>query len=39
MLRKISVSDLRVNMFIVELDRPWIDTPFPLQGFLIVSEA
>ena len=39
MLRKITVSDLRVDMFIAELDRPWIDTPFPLQGFLIVSEA
>ena len=39
MLRKISVKDLRVDMFTADLDRPWIDTPFPLQGFLIVSEA
>lgn len=37
MLRKISVTDLRIDMFIADLDRPWIDTPFPLQGFLIVD--
>ena len=37
MLRKISVKDLRVDMFIADLDRPWIDTPFPLQGFLIID--
>jgi len=26
-------------MFVVELDRPWLDTPFLLQGFLIEDEA
>lgn len=26
--RKITIDDLRVEMFVVELDRPWIDTPF-----------
>ena len=25
-------------MFIAELDRPWIDTPFLLQGFLVEDE-
>lgn len=37
MLRKTPVKDLRVDMFIADLDRPWIDTPFLLQGFLIVD--
>src|SRR5258706_6975611 len=35
MYRKVSVKELRVDMFIAELDRPWNDTPFLLQGFLI----
>lgn len=26
-------------MFVAELDRPWIETPFLLQGFLIEDEA
>lgn len=30
---KVLVSDLRVGMFVSELDRPWLDTPFLLQGF------
>jgi len=25
-------------MFIADLDRPWVDTPFLLQGFLIENE-
>ena len=32
-------SDLRPGMFVSDLDRPWIETPFLLQGFLIESEA
>ncbi len=31
-------SDLEVGNFVVRLDIPWIDTPFPLQGVLIDSE-
>jgi len=31
----VATVDLRVGMFIVELDRPWLDTPFLMQGFLI----
>lgn len=26
------------GMFVAELDRPWLDTPFLLQGFLVDSE-
>ncbi|MDO5104074.1 MAG: DUF3391 domain-containing protein [Lautropia sp.] len=36
---RISVQDLRMNMFVVELDRPWLDTPFLLQGFLIDDQV
>ena len=33
----ISISDLRVGMFVAELDRPWEKTPFMLQGFLLTE--
>lgn len=29
------VDDLRLGMFVADLDRPWIETPFLLQGFTI----
>ena len=32
---KVAVKDLKIGMFVADLDRPWIDTPFPIQGFLI----
>ena len=32
---KVAVKDLKIGMFVADLDRPWIDTPFLLQGFLI----
>ncbi|MGK0498970.1 MAG: HD-GYP domain-containing protein (c-di-GMP phosphodiesterase class II) [Oceanicoccus sp.] len=35
---KVSTDELSVGMYVVELDRPWIDTPFLFQGFLISSE-
>ena len=36
--RRVSVSHLKIGMYVSELDRPWIDTPFLLEGFLIESE-
>src|SRR5262245_63813131 len=30
----IAVQDLKLGMFIAELDRPWLGTPFAIQGFL-----
>ncbi len=33
----IAISDLRVGMFVAELDRPWTQTPFMLQGFLLIE--
>lgn len=38
MLTKVSSSELKTGMFVSSLDRPWIDTPFMLQGFLIEGE-
>ncbi len=38
MERVLPVEQVRVGMFVVELDRPWLDTPFLLQGFLIQDE-
>ena len=35
MQSKVAVKDLKIGMFVADLDRPWIDTPFVLQGFLI----
>lgn len=35
---KIEVLKLDVGMHVTELDRPWHETPFPIQGFYIRSE-
>jgi len=32
------VEELEFGVFIAELDRPWTDTPFMFQGFLLNSE-
>src|SRR4249920_1349207 len=38
-LRKsVPVSELRFGMYIAELDRPWTETPFRFQGFVLSSE-
>lgn len=37
--KQVSVDQLSMGMFVSELDRPWLDTPFLLQGFLIEDEA
>ncbi len=36
---KISVQHLQIGMYICELDRSWLDTPFPFQGFYIRSKT
>jgi len=33
--RQISVLDLELGMHVSELDRPWIETPFLIQGFML----
>ena len=39
MATKIFTQNLKVGMFIADLDRPWVDTPFLLQGFLVENDA
>ncbi|MBS3805364.1 MAG: DUF3391 domain-containing protein [Oleiphilaceae bacterium] len=36
--QKIQVHDLQTGMFISSLDRPWHQTPFPIQGFYVRSQ-
>jgi hypothetical protein len=36
---QIASRDLQLGMFVAELDRPWLDTPFLLQGFLADSPV
>ena len=38
MEKQFSVDELAVGMFVCALDRPWLDTPFLVQGFLIEDE-
>jgi len=35
---KVSTSELYVGMFVSGLDRPWLETPFYTQGFLIETR-
>lgn len=35
---KVSTMDLAVGMYVSALDRPWVETPFPIQGFHVDSE-
>lgn len=37
-LRKIPVEKLTFGMYVSELDRPWTETPFVFQGFVLKSE-
>lgn len=32
---RVDVNDLKPGMFVCELDRPWLGTPFVLQGFTV----
>lgn len=34
---QVDVSDLRPGMYVAELDRPWLGTPFLFQGFSITT--
>jgi putative nucleotidyltransferase with HDIG domain len=35
---KIHTTELHIGMYVCKLDRPWLDTPFPFQGFFIRSK-
>ena len=32
---KIHISELKIGMFVSQLDRPWLETPFLMQGFVV----
>ena len=36
--KEVVVDQLRVGMYVVDLDRPWLGTPFDFQGFPLSSE-
>lgn len=38
MRKSVPVSELRFGMYVAELDRPWIETPFRFQGFVLTNE-
>lgn len=35
---KTNIDGLKVGMYVTRLERPWLETPFPLQGLHIESE-
>lgn len=35
---KVNVEDLELGMYVAELDRPWLESPFLFQGFIIETE-
>jgi len=37
--QKIETADLQLGMYIAQLDRPWLETPFLFQGFEIREES
>lgn len=37
MMRKVYSRDLQIGMYVDSLDRPWLETDFPFQGFRIQS--
>lgn len=39
MKKQVLVEQLKYGVYVNELDRPWTDTPFMYQGFVINSEA
>jgi HD-GYP domain-containing protein (c-di-GMP phosphodiesterase class II) len=38
MKKRVPVGELQFGMYIAELDRPWTDTPFMFQGFVLATQ-
>lgn len=38
-LKRVDVGDLKLGMYVAELDRPWEDSPFLFQGFRIEEDS
>lgn len=39
MKKQIDISDLKIGMYVAELDRPWLESPFLFQGFVVEDDA
>jgi len=35
---KVRIEDLEIGMFVSQLDKPWIETPYLIQGFLLKTR-
>lgn len=38
-LKKVAVDNLIIGMYVAGLDRPWLETPFTIQGFYVRTDA
>src|SRR3954463_15010791 len=38
MKKSVPVEELQFGMYVAELDRPWTDTPFMFQGFMLSTQ-
>lgn len=36
---RVNIQDISIGMYVSELDRPWLETPFLFQGFEIKSDS
>jgi len=36
--KKVHARDIQVGMYVYQLDRPWIETPFMFQGFVVQTD-
>lgn len=36
---KVNTTDLQLGMYVSSLDRPWLEVPFPVQGFKLESDS
>ena len=36
---KVATGDLAIGMYVSGLDRPWLESPFAVQGFYVHNEA
>ena len=36
--QEVAVQNLKLGMYVSRLDVPWVQTPFPIQGFYLTEE-
>ena len=36
---KVQLADLKPGMYVTRLDRPWVEAPYPLQGFYLHTQS